>query len=732
MKLQNAIRILLLTSIATACGGGLPQDDFESFRLSLPRTAEGAYVVERDLRLYGDEELADYYEKTFGALTDHGVTDHGVTDDVVTDDGVTDDGEEEISSALTVAQTTQTVWDCPPPPQITLPVCQVGSVPPSCQDQTFVAPINITVWTCDLNSFPPACGDRTIDLRMPACTPRGVTTDQIWTPSERMELSYCLSDDLGSSRATLTTTLRAAARSWERVAPVRFIHRTDLDGAGCNAQTPVTFDVHLSAGDPSWAFAFFPRQSRDRRNVQVGSAVVGSVSLMTHELGHVLGFRHEQIRGAKAGCFSESASNSRGVTTYDQRSIMHYWQAECDGTADSQVEITPRDAQGAQRLYGGPIRTRQVALRTADGCFLSATNGGGTLISGQKSWIGPWESFDLVDVGGNKVALRGVDSGQFVRELADGAGTLAANHATLQPGSTFTSISLGGRVVNLKTASGRMVNASCSMAAIGSNAGGQLSNQLEIIPLDEREIALQAPNGRYVDSLPQPMVNSGRIYRSERMYLVELGSNQVALRSRSGVFARADGGGGGRIYFDRNIKYTHETFTLEVQPGERRIALKTYSGRHYVGVSGGALVAIDTAPVVLTQIEMAGERISLKAYSGQLVSAIGGGGEGVRVIGASVGPAETLRMVRVDGDRTRVALRAQNGQYLTVSATGILEATSDSIDSAQRLVIQGAGGNGACFWYPGNGRFITAEGGGGREMIANRTWCSTWETFVLQ
>jgi hypothetical protein len=98
------------------------------------------------------------------------------------------------------------------------------------------------------------------------------------------------------------------------------------------------------------------------------------------------------------------------VSTYDQRSIMHYWQAECNGTSDSQQEISPRDAQGAQRLYGAPIRTRQVALRTFDGCYLSAQNNGGSGLYAQASWIGPWETFDLVDVAPGQVALRSVRS----------------------------------------------------------------------------------------------------------------------------------------------------------------------------------------------------------------------------------------------------------------------------------------------------------------------------------
>lgn len=704
--MRKPIPLPLILCLA-ACGG---PTDYQAFVDGLPRAPDGAYIVEGDLRLYEPEELARYYE----------AQDTGATADEASD-----------SSPLTVARITETQWDCQPPPTLTLPVCQFGVWPPSCQSQTFSGPTQVRVWTCDLGASPPSCGWRDINLPNPVCFPRQVTSDRVWSPSERMQISYCLSDDLGARMETLRTSLRAAARAWERVVPVRFIHRTDLDGGSCNASTNVTFDAHLSTGDANWASSFFPHDARSRRNLMVGANVVGSVSLMTHELGHTLGFRHEQIRGSSL-CFGEDATNSRGVTTYDQRSIMHYWQAECNGTSDSQQEITPRDVQGAQRLYGAPIRTRQVALRTFDGCYLSAQNNGGSGLYAQAPWIGAWETFDLVDVAPGQVALRASGAGQFLRDTLDAVGTIRADRATLEPASTFALIPLAGRLYNLRTAAGRTVSAACGMASINANAGGQAQNRVEIIPLDEREVALQAPDGRYLSSDPTPSVTSTRIYRSERLYLVDLGNGQVALRSRSGVFMRAENGGGGRVYFDRDIKYTHETFALEAQPGERRFALKTYSGRHYVGVSGGAVVALDGAPVALTLIEMAGERISLRAYSGQWVSALGGGGEGVQVTGTAIGPAESFQLVRIDADRTKVALRAQNGQYLTVSANGVLEATSDAIDGAQKLTLQGTGGSGACLWYPGNGRFVAAENGGGRELTANRSWCSIWETFVVQ
>ena len=45
-----------------------------------------------------------------------------------------------------------------------------------------------------------------------------------------------------------------------------------------------------------------------------------------HELGHILGFRHEHIR-SEANSSCDEGGAFRAVTDYDQASVMHYLQS---------------------------------------------------------------------------------------------------------------------------------------------------------------------------------------------------------------------------------------------------------------------------------------------------------------------------------------------------------------------------------------------------------------------
>jgi hypothetical protein len=70
--------------------------------------------------------------------------------------------------------------------------------------------------------------------------------------------------------------------------------------------------------------------------------------VLRHELGHVLGFRHEHTRSTASGCYEDG--NWRALTsTYDRYSVMHYPQ--CNGLQTGDLVLTSLDKSGARSLY---------------------------------------------------------------------------------------------------------------------------------------------------------------------------------------------------------------------------------------------------------------------------------------------------------------------------------------------------------------------------------------------
>ena len=107
------------------------------------------------------------------------------------------------------------------------------------------------------------------------------------------------------------------------------------------------------------ASAFFPNDPPDRRRILIDPSYFDpqlgfdQVGVLRHELGHVLGFRHEHIRsGAPPDCPDEDVTGTLDLTQYDPKSVMHYF---CGDLGSKTLEITDVDRIGAQRVYGLPL-----------------------------------------------------------------------------------------------------------------------------------------------------------------------------------------------------------------------------------------------------------------------------------------------------------------------------------------------------------------------------------------
>lgn len=196
-----------------------------------------------------------------------------------------------------------------------------------------------------------------------------------WTSARKRQLSYCVSDAFGARKAAVVADMAAATRPWEDAANVDFIHVAAQDAA-CTASNPnVLFDVRPVDVDGQYlARAFFPSDQRRDRNVLIDNSsfeidpgeTLQLVGILRHELGHVLGWRHEHTRPEAGTCFEDA--QFQPITAYDAFSVMHYPQ--CNGGGDWSLLLTALDKAGAACIYGlGSNNTEnlgQCTYRTPD------------------------------------------------------------------------------------------------------------------------------------------------------------------------------------------------------------------------------------------------------------------------------------------------------------------------------------------------------------------------------
>jgi hypothetical protein len=157
----------------------------------------------------------------------------------------------------------------------------------------------------------------------------------------------------------VVTHMTQATADWEATCGVVFQHVPDADQSDDVRPEGVIFPVrHIDAGGEFIAAAFFPNDPPSRRRMLIDpsyftQSTFDRVGVLRHELGHVLGFRHEHIRsGAPPVCPDEDLGDTIDLTQYDPQSVMHYF---CGGIGSPQLAITALDRSGSQSVYGPPL-----------------------------------------------------------------------------------------------------------------------------------------------------------------------------------------------------------------------------------------------------------------------------------------------------------------------------------------------------------------------------------------
>ena len=175
----------------------------------------------------------------------------------------------------------------------------------------------------------------------------------IWQQGQR-NLTYAVARNTFPTQAQyqeVVDNMRAAANDWLFCAEcgLTIKHQQNFDANPKPGET--TFIVRYVPNETRFiAAAFFPNYPPAMRQVFIApsyfTTTFNHVGVLRHELGHVLGYRHEHIVGVP-GCSLEDGNWVR-VTPYDSRSVMHYL---CGGGGTMTMALQETDKAGHRVAY---------------------------------------------------------------------------------------------------------------------------------------------------------------------------------------------------------------------------------------------------------------------------------------------------------------------------------------------------------------------------------------------
>jgi glycerophosphoryl diester phosphodiesterase len=338
----------------------------------------------------------------------------------------------------------------------------------------------------------------------------------------------------------------------------------------------------------------------------------------------------------------------------------------------------------------------------------------------------------LVQLGGREVNIniKSVVENKFVAAENGGGRELVANRDVADIWETFTATILPNNMVILRSYNGQYVRVRENDGVLLANADNrQSATRFTIVRLEGNEMAVQAPNGQYVRVrendkwLVARADDTGRRTRFIINTISQVPSipdiiedilqeiigqtgreRNVTIKSVvENKFVAAENGGGRELVANRDVADIWETFKI-TNTGNNNVILQSYNGQYIrVRENDGVLLANANNRQSATRfkiIRLEGREVALQAPNGQYVR------------------------VR-ESDKWLVARAGQTGRRTRF----IIDRITQPIDIIDDLLSQVGRERNINIKSVVENKFVAAENGGGRELVANRDVADIWENF---
>ncbi|PAB59108.1 DUF7910 domain-containing protein [Anaeromicrobium sediminis] len=244
-------------------------------------------------------------------------------------------------------------------------------------------------------------------------------------------------------------------------------------------------------------------------------------------------------------------------------------------------------------VYASSGDIKIVGIKAYNGKYLGTEKSG--KVEADRRKVERWETFELISLGNNKIAIRGYN-GKYLCAEGGGGKDVVFNRDQIREWETFQLVYVSHGKYALKTYKGKYVcaeNGGGGKVVANRDKVGKwetfefVKSEFELPDFEfEDEIALMAENGKYLTAEDgggeEIIASSSRINSWQKFELIQSRDNKVALKVHNGKYVDVEDKKSGEIEADSSRIDDSTKFQI-VYLGNNKIALKGYNGK-FLGI----------------------------------------------------------------------------------------------------------------------------------------------------